>query len=202
MGWPAFLLSQRLVWDGSGQRAGVWEGARPPDPAAVPAEVERTNTWHKADYTRSDVTILPSKSASCEGSCPHSAGAAGGTTCQLAHGAALFLLKRGVGATGPPSRVLTVLSTRTHYFTSSRKSSLKLVCYHPNDTDLDTEEHRGHMTSQGRAIRKWGSTRTCLRHAGQAGIFEAILSLLFFSSTLTPALGDLSRRSTDASLLT
>lgn len=44
------------------------------------------------------------------------------------------------------------------------------------------------MASEGHTIRKWGSTRTCLRHTGRAGIFEAILvtSVLLFDPYTSP----------------
>lgn len=81
--------------------------------ASVPAKAERTNAWHWADYTGSDFTILPLACFLSE-RLPPPRGCwdvgSGGAVSQPAHGGALFLLKPGVEATGPPSCVLTVRS--------------------------------------------------------------------------------------------
>lgn len=71
--------------------------------ASVPAKAERTNTWHRADYTRSDFTIL---ALACFLSAllpplPCGCWDVGGgvSVSQPAHGAVLLLLKYGGGIT-------------------------------------------------------------------------------------------------------
>lgn len=101
--------------------AGAREGAGLPGPAAVPGFGsclrQRTDTRHRADYTRGDFTI-PQLAYFLSGLLFSSTGAAGcghwGAAPGAAQGAALFLLEHEVPGASP--HVFTVLSCPHPFF--------------------------------------------------------------------------------------